>query len=783
MRRTYVCVAAAGAVAGMALLVWLASPSAARNADRSAGSQQDKSPAAQLPITHVYLFSSGVGYFQREGDVEGTQRVDLTFPAGDVNDLLKSLVLQDLGGGKVSTIGYDSQDPVEKTLKSFALDLTYNPSFGQLLNQARGERVEVVLQQTANGQPTTLSGVIIGMESQRQPAGKDATVEVDMLNLLCTEGVRTIHLKDIQRLRFLNAVLDAELRRALDVLASSHDSLKKTVSLTFKGDGKRGVRVGYVVESPIWKSSYRLVLDKDGKVHLQGWASVENTTDDDWNNVRMALVSGRPISFQMNIYQPLYVPRPMVEPEKFASLRPPVFGGALANAVQIAAGQVPQQPMGGLGLAGGGGGLGGGGLGGGMNPGYMNTNNFAFNRYQLGNGFGQMGGQFGQQGGQNGLQGGMNDATSNTLNFQNNGRLTFDQLQQRRQEQQAARANARKVGSQLAALDPTQGIGSLPTAEEIGDYYRYVIDDKVTLPRQKSAMLAIVNQAIEGTRVSIYNQQVQGKFPLLGLKFKNLTDQPLMQGPITVYDDGSYAGDARLPDLQPKEERLIAYAIDTGTEVKTEDKTGPQQLIALKAAKGIVRATHKMRETKTYIAKNRSPQDRTLIIEHPYREGWKLMEPEKPMEVTREVYRFELKVPAGKSIVHKVVEELSRVDLVNLNSVDDKTIQAFVKSSVSSEKAREALRDVLNKRAKLADTQRELTTVERQLKDITEDQGRLRANLDKVPPSSAAYKRYLEKFDKQEPEIERLQQRIKEMHETVNTLQKELETAVLGNDW
>src|SRR5205085_10893635 len=111
--------------------------------------------------------------------------------------------------------------------------------------------------------------------------------------------------------------------------------------LNFKGDGKRTVKVGYVMESPIWKSSYRLVLDKGGKVNLQGWASIENTTDDDWTNVRMALISGRPISFQMNIYQPLYIPRPTVEPEKFASLRPPLFGGAMVSGMGTIAGLHP----------------------------------------------------------------------------------------------------------------------------------------------------------------------------------------------------------------------------------------------------------------------------------------------------------------------------------------------------------------------------------------------------------------------------------------------------------
>src|SRR5262249_5403185 len=341
--------------------------------------------------------------FQREGELDGASRIDLTFPATDINDLLKSLVVQDTGGGKVTTIGYDSHDPVEKTLKSFALDLTNNPSFGQLINQARGERVEVVLQQANNAQPTTLTGVVMGMETQRHPAGRDGgVVDVDFLNLLGADGVRSVPLKDVQRLRFLNAVVDSELKRALEVLAGSHDALKKTVSLGFKGDGKRNVKVGYVVESPIWKSTYRLVLDKNGRVQLQGWASIENTPDDDWNTVRMALISGRPISFQMNLSQPLYIPRPTVEPEKFASLRPPVFGGAMVFPPQVVGNQpVPPQgaglPVGGQGGLGGGGGLGGFG-GGQMNPAFGMPN---VNRYQLGNTL-NFGNQFGQQGGQMG---------------------------------------------------------------------------------------------------------------------------------------------------------------------------------------------------------------------------------------------------------------------------------------------------------------------------------------------------------------------------------------------
>src|SRR5207247_812082 len=93
-----------------------------------------------------------------------------------------------------------------------------------------------------------------------------------------------------------------------------------------KGEGKRTVKIGYVAETPIWKATYRLLLDgKDKKPSLQGWAIVENTTEEDWKDVRVVLVSGRPITFKMDLAQQLFMPRPTVEPEIYASLRPPTF--------------------------------------------------------------------------------------------------------------------------------------------------------------------------------------------------------------------------------------------------------------------------------------------------------------------------------------------------------------------------------------------------------------------------------------------------------------------------
>ena len=739
-RRTYLYLGLISAVAFAAIGVWRFTLGAAQPGD---GPDAERAAGKNLPLSQVVLFNSGVGYFQREGAVEGNTRVDLTFPVSDINDLLKSLVLPDIGDGKVSTVSYDSQEPVEKTLKSFALDLTNNPTLGQIINQARGEKIEVVLQQNGAAQPGNVTGVVIGMEVQHAPGPKDTLVDVDVLNLLCAEGVRSVSLSQVQRLRFLNGSLDAEFRRALEVLAAAHNSQKRTVSLNFAGEGKRTVKLGYVVENPIWKTSYRLVLDKKGKPSLQGWAIVENTSDEDWKDVRMALISSRPISFQMDLYQPLFVPRPTIEPELFASLRPPTYQGALNG-----------QLGGGLGALGGG-------LGGG----------------QLGqNGVGQVA-RVNPYQNQANLNSIIDPTTGAPLNFENN-RLNYEELQQRRQQLRDNKDKAKKIGS-VVALDPS-GVASSATAAEIGDYFQYIIEQKVALPRQKSAMLPIVNQPVEGARVSIYNEAVQAKFPLLGLRFKNTTGQDLMQGPVSVYEGGTYAGDGRIMDLQPNEERLLSFAIDQGVEIKAEHAGSTEKLIAVKVVKGVMYVTHKLRETKCYQVKNRSPQDRDLIIEHPIRDEWQLVALEKVNEVSRDVYRFDQAVAAGKTAKLDVVEERSRTNVAGLAATDDQAIKVFLSGNVASDKLKEALNKALAFKAELASTRRDLTQVQNRLKAITEDQTRLRANLANVPPTSAAYKRYLEKFDTQETEIEKLQKSIEDKQEAERTQQGAYDSYLTG---
>src|SRR5437868_10297543 len=214
-RKLLWCLPVAGAVAaGVGVDRYLAA--------EAAEGKQDLKPAVSLPMTRVVLFNSGVGYFSRSGEIEGDARVDLTFPETDINDLLKSMVLEDFNKGRVSAVSYDSREPIARTLSSFAINLNGNPTFAGIVSQMRGERVEVAVSPTAANQPGKLSGTIVGVEHQKVPAGA-ATTDVEVLNLWCAEGLRAVRFGDVQSLRFSNPVIESEFRRALEVLALSHD--------------------------------------------------------------------------------------------------------------------------------------------------------------------------------------------------------------------------------------------------------------------------------------------------------------------------------------------------------------------------------------------------------------------------------------------------------------------------------------------------------------------------------------------------------------------------------
>ncbi|HYV36233.1 MAG TPA: hypothetical protein VE988_11045, partial [Gemmataceae bacterium] len=569
----------------------------------------------------------------------------------------------------------------------------------------------------------------------------------------------------------------------------------------------------------------------------------------------------KPISFRMDLYEPLYIPRPLVEPELFASLRPPVYGGTIGagESEKQTKVELPSQP--GFGAAKKGAASGGGKKAGGA--------------------------QLPQQPTQ--------PPPGDPNFFQQNNKLAYDDMMKRKDALKADMAEAKGKGTAIAGLNYKEGVQSIANSEEVGDYYQYIIDQKISLQRQRSAMLPIINQTIEGSKVSIYNEAVHNKFPLLGIRLKNTSGKPLTQGPITVYDDGSYAGDTRTLDLQPNEERLLSYAVDQGTEVKTTIKTHPAPEMTFNIGGDNLTARYTMRQTKTYTIKNRGTKDRTVILEHPIRSDWKLVDAKQPTERSRDVYRFQVAVKAGQEVKYDVLEDQARIDPVVLaggkdippyyaigsgieikpevkvesgkllalsinkgvlhatykqtesktyfiqnqsdldhsftvdhvirkdwkrlaakgkdqvgpdvfrfkvdvkskqtakqevveehvytdntviSAMEDGTLRKLIVHEAPSAKVKAALQQVLDKQAQLKTLNFELSESKAALKLLTDDQARVRDNLKIIPQTSEHYDAFLKKFVAQEATIEESQRTIRTQEAQLQKSQKEYEAFV-----
>ena len=262
--------------------------------------------AGPLPLTDIVMFTSGVGYLQRGGSVDGTAIVQLDFKTNQVSDLLKGMVVRDFDGGVVSGVSYSSRDPLNRTLQTFAIDLSSNPGIQALLAQMRGN--DVAIRYTIDRGPErepehgSARGTVLGIER--------AVTGATVVNLVDEGEVSPVDLATIDSVQVLTPRIAGALHEALDLIASTKREEDNTVSVAFSGNGRRRVQVGYLLESPIWKTSYRLLVGEQDEHLLQGWGIVENTTEEDWRDVRLTLVSGQPISFRMELYEPHYVQRP-----------------------------------------------------------------------------------------------------------------------------------------------------------------------------------------------------------------------------------------------------------------------------------------------------------------------------------------------------------------------------------------------------------------------------------------------------------------------------------------
>ena len=277
--------------------------------------------AADIPIHEVVLYKSGVGYFERGGVLRAGEAARLDFKATDMNDVLKSLTISEQNGGKVTGLRYDSSEPLDQKLAQFPFKVNGQASLALFLDQMRGAKVEVKY-----GAETISATVISG----RLVKGDDKQSEREQLVALLDSGeLRTLDLAAASSIRFADPTLQAQLRDYLTVVNQSRSTDKRSIYIDSSDAKERQIAAGYMLPTPVWKSSYRLIFNDKTEPTLEGWAIVDNTTGEDWSNVRLAVVSGRPVSFISNLYEPKYVARQTVELPEDRGAAPVLYGGAV----------------------------------------------------------------------------------------------------------------------------------------------------------------------------------------------------------------------------------------------------------------------------------------------------------------------------------------------------------------------------------------------------------------------------------------------------------------------
>lgn len=687
-----------------------------------------------MPIRRITLYRSGVGYFLRAGKVQGTERVQLHFDAAQINDVLKSLQVLDRSGGRVDAVSYSSKDPLSRRLGSFALQIGDNPSLSTLLERLRGSPVSLV---TIDGQ---VSGEVLSVETRKVPApgakpGDDAAiVDTPFVNLLTDAGIQSVAITQIRSFKIDDEGLAKDLNKALSALAESRAERIKNVDLQLSGTGERDIAVAYVHETPVWKTSYRLVLPEGesgtpegSKSVLQGWAIVENTTDNDWQNVSLALVSGRPVSFQMDLYEPLYLFRPMIPVPTVPGVMPKTFESGMQFA-----GVAEGRPMSTMAPAA---------------PPPMAA--------------------------PGGIAGRARGAGGGAAKNMRDGAPAGDE---------AGESYAMSAADMVdyAAKPVAQG-------GEVGEQFQFELEAPVTIERQRSAMIPLLASPIGGKRVSIYNQSDRADHPMRGVQLTNDTNLQLLPGPISVYDGPAYAGDAQINQIGVGDKRLLAYAVDLDVTVTTTP-IDASATTKLRIVRGTFELTVKRESGTKYTFANKDlKRGRELIVEHPRFAAWELTSPAKPegdaaagIEQTQSLYRFPLSVAAGKQAELTVRQERVEKQTVGIDSYSMETLMRFSQDGKVSDGVLQAVREMQRKQSALSDAERAVQQTDQQLQTLKQDQTRITNMLSSLDRQTDAYKNLLAKVNTQEKAIDGLNTQREQQGRTVEQLRADLNAYVSG---
>ncbi|MGA8273462.1 MAG: DUF4139 domain-containing protein [Candidatus Sulfotelmatobacter sp.] len=690
---------------------------------QSSSSSATADSASRLPVTRVVLYKNGVGYFEHAGRVRDSQDVNVDFTTAQLNDVLKSLTVLDLGKGRITGVSYNSNAPLEWRLGSLHLPVGQNPTTAQFLDALRGARLEV------HSGSESASGRLLSIDEREIPIKDDQKITVDQISLISDGGeVRVFDLTPSTTVRVAEKEVNEEVGKYLGLVASSRDQDLRRMTISTAGEGERNLLVSYISEVPVWKSTYRIVIPNEGKPLLQGWAIVDNTVGEDWKNVELSLVAGAPQSFVQELSQPYYTRRPVVALPENAMITPQTHEATMeeASATAPQAAQVVNGVLGGTA----------GGIIGGI-PG-----NAPKERMGAGVGSGSGGG----------VGPGMYKAWA-----------------------------GRNVVEATAVADSLEASTTTAQTRDLGDLFEYKLQDRVTIRKNQSALVPILQARIDAEKVSVWNPSQTAV--LRALWVDNTSDLTLDGGSFNVLEGGAFAGEGLMDAIKPGEKRLLSYAADLGVLVDGKQKVENQRVTKVSIAHGTMLQSTQERQENTYTIRNRDTSARTIVIEHPARPGWKLTDDAKPAESSTSFHRFRLTVEPKKTETLLVKEYRPVMNSYQLSNVSEEQIKFFLAQKMINPEIEQALRKLIVQKSSIAVLDGEAASRKAKISGISEDQQRVRENMKALKGSveeKALLARYVRELNDQEDQVQSLQREVAELQQKREGVQKVLNEMIEG---
>ena len=723
--------------------------------------------ASDLPVRRVILYKSGVGFFEHHGSITGNTPVTIQFTSAQLNDVLQSLTALDLDGGTIASISYNSLAPIEQRLSTLRTRLPGDADRRQLLQSLRGARV-IVRSGTVEA-----AGRIFSVE-ERSRTRNEITEEATHLTLIGDDGtIRSVELTPATTVHLAERDVREDISSYLGITASARSEDARRMVMATTGTGTRRIAISYISEVPIWKSTYRLVLpDGTRKPLLQGWAIVDNTLAQDWSDVELSLVAGAPQSFVQQISQPYYVQRPIVPLPPAVLLQPQTHGGTLVGG-EGRIGGIARDPAGQI-LPG-------------VSIDLIDANNRAVasaatndrGNFELA----AAPGVYTLLAQLAGFQ-----PTRRTVTVAAGGHQRLDVtmglagISEAVTVTSASRARGAGggrggvVGGVLGGLPSVAADAPVPAppppaidylasvtpaaqAQELGELFEYKLQQPVTIRRNQSALVPILQAEVEAERISLWSKGAGSGRPLRGVWLTNSSKLTLDGGSFSVIDANAFAGEGLLDSIKPGERRLISYGADLAVLVKGEPEPGTGRVLKIVARDGVLVSSQENRVTWKYTARNEDASPRTLIVEHPIRPGWTMASVPAAAELSANAARYRVALPARQEATLTVTERHAGDTTYRLTELDDRLIAILVGSGANEAALRKALQPLTEKRAEMAALDRRIATTNGQIAEIERDQQRVRENMKALRGSEeekALTQRYTRQLGEQEDRLSAL---------------------------